>query len=35
VGIDRIVGRVSTVVLSVDREAHCRSCSDRFFTGID
>ncbi len=35
VGMDRIVGRVSTVVLSVDREAHYRPRWNRFFTGIN
>lgn len=35
VPMDRIVGRVSTVVLSVDRDAHYRPRWDRFFTGIE
>ncbi len=35
VGMEQILGRVSTVVLSLDHEAHYRPRWDRFFTGID
>jgi signal peptidase I len=35
VAMDRIVGRVGTVVLSLDRDAHYQPRWDRFFTRLD